>query len=411
MTITLGHHDRDLADEAFAPIRAELLRLAGERSDRLRGERGPVPFRPLAPAAPMTVTALQRALTAAGFFPGGRDDGICGYRTRAAIRLFQEYVRSVERRPCLPDGVAGPKTMAELRRWTDGGLRASWTVRSPRGTDATTAESGEFDEWLRFVGALRDRLLDDPDPAFGHAERFARRSDTRPIAEWRTGADDIHLIGIRRAERDAARRFDDILVLLVRGLVFKFQGSTDPGHTSHPDGAPFLVPGQHDFRFGLHRGSYHALRPLHHDGGGVLVVRSKDDLLLSDRELLAAPEINGTINVHWGGKGVGRAVRRWSEGCQVVAGSAYLSPAAALIDCSAHVGINNTEVATVGSRKTRGAYDVLSDAIVAMSSDMPSPGIVRYLLVGERQLAIAPELAARIESERASAARLIARLG
>ena len=50
----------------------------------------------------MTVAAVQQALQAIGFFPGGKVDGICGYRTLSAIRLFQEYVRSVEKQLRLP---------------------------------------------------------------------------------------------------------------------------------------------------------------------------------------------------------------------------------------------------------------------------------------------------------------------
>jgi hypothetical protein len=46
--------------------------------------------------SPMSIVAIQQALKSAGFFPGGKIDGICGYRTRSAMRLFQEYVRSVE---------------------------------------------------------------------------------------------------------------------------------------------------------------------------------------------------------------------------------------------------------------------------------------------------------------------------
>lgn len=33
---------------------------------------------------------------------------MCEYRTRAAMRLFQQYVRSVEKLPCVPDGRFGP---------------------------------------------------------------------------------------------------------------------------------------------------------------------------------------------------------------------------------------------------------------------------------------------------------------
>ena len=78
------------------------------------------------PEQPMTVTAMQQALKSIGFFPGGKVDGICGYRTRAAMRLFQEYVRSVEKLPCVPDGRFGPSTQQHLQRWISNGVVSEW---------------------------------------------------------------------------------------------------------------------------------------------------------------------------------------------------------------------------------------------------------------------------------------------
>ena len=70
-----------------------------------------------APPGGLGVRDVQALLREAGFFPGGRDDGIFGYRTLSAVRLFQEYVRSVEGQPAMvPDGDVGPKTQAELQR-------------------------------------------------------------------------------------------------------------------------------------------------------------------------------------------------------------------------------------------------------------------------------------------------------
>jgi peptidoglycan hydrolase-like protein with peptidoglycan-binding domain len=76
----------------------------------------------------MTVAAVQQALQT-GFFPGGSVYGICGYRTHSAIRLFQEYVRSVEKPPdCLPDGRFGPKGSST---GSGGGGRHSSCVAEP----------------------------------------------------------------------------------------------------------------------------------------------------------------------------------------------------------------------------------------------------------------------------------------
>ena len=43
----------------------------------------------------------------------------------------------------------------------------------------------------------------------------------------------------------------------MRGVVFTFYGSTEPG-TKEGSKYPFLVPGQHRYRFGLHKQSEEA---------------------------------------------------------------------------------------------------------------------------------------------------------
>ena len=414
MTISLGSHDAGLGRDALADLLLEMRRLSGAPWDSLHDERGAVPFRVVTPGAREEggepgVADVQRVLSRAGFFDGGRVDGICGYRTRAAVRLFQEYVRSVERRPCLPDGIVGPRTAAELRRWEDAGLEADWSPRLAAWRRSGEASAdGEFGEWLAFLRTLAAHRVAAPDAMAEAVAAFRGESDTRVPAEWLAGPGEVHLIGVRHDERARVPRFDDVLVLLLKGLVFQFQGSTDPGATSHPDGAPFLVPGQHDFRMGLHRGSYHALRPLHHASHGVLVVRCRSGLVPTPADIAAGVEVNGTINIHWGGKGLGFPVDRWSEGCQVIAGGGYRNHAGDIVDCLGHVGVNNGAVVASGGRKTRGAYDVLSDLIVAMSGDLASPGVVRYTLANESELALAPGLAARLADTRAAAARRIA---
>ena len=44
--------------------------------------------------SPMSVADIQQGLKAAGFFPGGKVDGICGYRTRSAMRTIAARLRS-----------------------------------------------------------------------------------------------------------------------------------------------------------------------------------------------------------------------------------------------------------------------------------------------------------------------------
>ncbi|MEL6945842.1 MAG: peptidoglycan-binding protein, partial [Bacteroidota bacterium] len=56
------------------------------------------------------VKRLQTFLFDAGFMPRSNKDGIFGYVTQASVRLFQEYVRTMEKIACKPDGIVGSKT-------------------------------------------------------------------------------------------------------------------------------------------------------------------------------------------------------------------------------------------------------------------------------------------------------------
>jgi len=413
MTIKLGSHDPGLDGGSLSALIDRVRRLSGDVAETLRDDKGPAPFAVAAPAGGWAVADVQRFLSGAGFFPGGQPDGICGYRTRAAIRLFQEYVRSVEGRPCTPDGVVGPKTRAQMTRWRDGALQANWTPALEAWADGSLGESdtgsgAEWQDWLHFLEAFKARHLGLSDPVFAAIETFDGPTDTRRVADWRFGSDELHLIGIRYGETiEKGRGFDDVLVLLAKGLVFTFQGSTDPGATEHVKGAPFMVRGQHDFRLGLHQGRYHALRPMNHATHGVLVLRSERGFALDEANPRGRLEVNGSINVHWAGVGLRRQVNRWSMGCQVINGAGYRNHAGDIVDCTDHVAINNGEVADPAKRKTRGAYNVLCDLIVALSSDMANPGTVRYTLLHGSDLDPDPVMAARMSQVRADAWRRI----
>ncbi|MFK7891053.1 MAG: peptidoglycan-binding protein [Granulosicoccus sp.] len=406
MVIRLGSIDNNVNDSALNALLAEMSRIAGNTTPGLLSDKGRLSFRRIDKETVLTVSGIQELLRSCGFFPGGRVDGICGYRTRAAIRLFQEYVRSVENRPCTPDGIAGPKTMAELLRWKQADLKADW-LPLLRNWETKNSSQSEFSAWLDYLNEVKAHHQRQPSPMLAKVNEFAGQSDTYPVSQWHFSDRDIHLIGVRTGEEQTNRKFDDVLILLLKGLVFKFQGSTDPGSTKHPRGAPFLVQGQHDYRIGLHQGKYHALRPLHYDSHGVLVLRAKNGVQLGRDDLKSELEVNGTINIHWGGKGVGRRVNRWSEGCQVITGSGYQRHTGELVDCSDYVGINNTEVKSRGKSKTRGAYNVLADLIVAMSSDMPSPGLVKYMLLSEDDLSIRSDISTIVASSRQTAADFI----
>jgi hypothetical protein len=347
---------------------------------------------------PMSVAAVQESLRRLGFFPGGKVDGICGYRTQSAIRLFQEYVRSVEKLDCLPDGRFGPASHRHLRRWLDQGVQSAWTP-TIAAWEAGTIDGTEYADWLNLLTRVKAHYLAMPNRMLQLVNGFARPSDTRKVAQWDFGPGAVHLVGIRRAEM--GNKFDDIFVLLIKGLVFKFQGSTEPGASSNPAGRPFLVQGQHDYHFGWHQRKYLALRPL---GPGVLVVRSKNDDVLDDADLANGLEANASINIHWGGKGLKADIRTWSEGCQVINGTVYLGPGNEIVSCASYAALNNGEVASNPGR-TRGAYNVLQDLVTALGSDV-SP-TVRYTLLAERDLDLSAALKAGLMDARARVVPLL----
>jgi peptidoglycan hydrolase-like protein with peptidoglycan-binding domain len=348
---------------------------------RLRGEKDGdwVTFRP---QSPPTIRDMQAALRAAGFFPAGRVNGILDYRTVSAIRLFQEYVRSVEGRADIgaPDGVVGPNTTAHLARWGTGSKQVDWSERSP---DNAT---GAFRYWMLVLAMYRAYNANTPVTLIVQkAQAFTGPSDTVKIAQWNLDRSAIHLIGIRRQEWRSApnRKNDDVFVLLVNGLAFGFLGSTDPNPklADRPDEA-YLVRGQHQYRFGWHKRDnqdrvYRAFRPV---GPGVLVCRDfvKDDAL-TDADLAGGLEANPTINIHWSGAGTGN----WSAGCQVIEGTRYLNHRGVVVDCSAFAAPNYT---TLGN-KTKGAYNVLLDLITVFAPSNAASGVgLHYTLLYERDL-------------------------
>ena len=353
--------------------------------------------------SPMSIAEIQRALKAAGFFPGGTVDGICGYRTRSAMRLFQEYVRSVWKRSCVPDGRFGALSQQHLRRWIDQLAVIEWAPTIERWR-AGTLDRTEDIEWLSLLGAVKDHYASNPGRMLQLVNAFPSPSDTRRVAQWDFGStDNIHLVGIRRDEK--SNKFDDIFVLLIKGLVFKFQGSTEPGASDNPAGVPFLVQGQHDYQFGWHKKQYLALRPLHLDKG-VLVVRSKD-MRLDEADLNKGLEANASINVHWGGKGMKFDVKNWSEGCQVINGDGVHRPqqrADRLLNLRRHQQWRGAVASNPA--KTRGAYNVLVDLVTSLASDLPT-NAVRYTLLVERDLDLGPPVKERLADARARAARFL----
>ena len=400
--IELGCHDAGVSDAACQAYCAEVERLTQVRLADVKPGVDKIQVRPLPPDAgvTMSIADVQQALQQVGFFPGGKVDGICGYRTQSAIRLFQEYLRSFEGQAgVVPDGRFGPVTQGHLRRWLDQALKPTWAPTIDAWRNGTLA-AGEYTDWLGLVAHAKESQAAAPSRITQMVNAFGRPSDTLVPAKWdSSGAQHVHLVGIRREQ--ITGKFDDLFVLLVKGLVFKFQGSTEPGATQNPKGLPFLVPGQHDYRFGWHKSTYLALRPL---SAGVLVVRSADKRL-DEADLAGGLEANTTINIHWGGRGQNRDVATWSEGCQVINGSVYLAPDGRLIDCAPFAAVNQDEL-QANPQKTRGAFNVVVDLVTALASDLPGTA-VKYTLLTEADLAMSPALADRMAQNRERVAKAV----
>ena len=331
------------------------------------------------------VAKVQRFLKQRGFFPFGVVDGLCGYRTSSSLRLFQEYVRTVEKDASIgaPDGIFGRKSLDHLKRWQDNDLEAEWNHYS------ADSPQPEFKKWLALLDKIKTHYRQDPTDLLAKVAAYTGSTDTRAADNWDFNPSRIHLIGVRRHEaKPGKRENDDVFILLINGVVFKFYGTTDPGKSSHRSGAPFLVHGQHRYRFGWHKQSdkqkvYRALKP---KSSGVLVIRDSDrDYALTSSDLAGHLENNASINVHWGGRGVSN----WSQGCQVICGRGYINHNNELIDCSDFAASNYAMLGKKagGHYQTKGAYSVLVDLVTAFSG---SEYALDYMLIYEDDLKIDP---------------------
>lgn len=330
------------------------------------------------------VRDLQTFLFDAGFSPRSDKGGIFGYVTQASVRLFQEYVRTIEGvQNMKPDGIVGSGTQQHIDRWRREGIVSEW------GAASAVWPSSEYKKWIQVLHKAKAHYTRHPNEIIRQVDQYPKPSDTLPIDKWDFNSDSIHLIGLRREQEvGAARRINnDIFVLLINGLVFKFWGSTDPSQsmTSRPDEA-FLVEGQHKYRFGWHKISnegkvYRALKPYRN---GVLVYRDRDnDNALTDADIAQGldPSPNFSINIHWSGIGT----TNFSAGCQVIAGRSYINHRDEAIDCSAfaarsYSSLNNAH------RMTKGAYNMFTDLILAYAR--PGVDFIHYTLGRESSLRV-----------------------
>lgn len=390
-TLRLGDADQGAKPKdpkAFlAPFHA-MMALGLQNKGMLRDEANSV-WRSIKEYPDSSVRQLQEFLTQAGFNRRPDPSGVFGYRTLASLRLFQEYVRTVEKDTSIgvPDGVAGPMVRGHIKRWQDQNLKCKW------GEYTVSAPTPEYVLWFSILEKVKKHFKEASSIALEAVEKFQKKSDTLKIDEWNFDPNQIHLIGIRRNHdvSAAVRANDDLFILLISGMVFKFWGSTDPNPQLAKAGGrkdePYLVEGQHLYRFGWHKVSdaksiYRALRPA---SVGVLVFRNRDaSNALTEKNILKGVDgPNATINIHWSGMGTSN----WSAGCQVIAGESYLNHANELISCRAFAASTYDQLA---AGKTRGAYNVISDLVLSYAP--PEVSTMRYTLGREAHLNIEPAL-------------------
>jgi peptidoglycan hydrolase-like protein with peptidoglycan-binding domain len=349
-------------------------------------------WQPLAEMPGNGVKDLQQFLKDAGFMPYAKVDGIFGYATQAAVRLFQEYIRTVDGDATIgnPDGVAGPNTLRFVEKWKTErkgtpNFVCQWGAASPQ------AGSPEFNKYIGLLEKAKAAYAANPNEILKLSEAYAKPTDTRKIKDWDTSPNSIHLIGIRRNQEAAShkRENDDLFVLLIRGMVFKFWGSTDPSQALNDrSDEPFLMEGQHSYQFGWHKVSdanqvYRALKPAKH---GVLVFRDRDNTnSLTPADIAKGLDANPnlTINIHWSGKGE----TNYSAGCQVIAGQSYSNHLGKVIDCS---GFASPGYAGLAQGKTRGAYNVFTDLLLCYAP--PGVRTISYMLARDESFKLSDDI-------------------
>lgn len=340
-----------------------------------------------------SVARLQKFLNKSGFLTKRMNVGVFDYTTQAAVRLFQEYVRTIDDegdKEMVPDGMVGDNTMKHVERWKKQRKVCSWAPVQ------ATNPSKEYNDWFNLLSKAKAFYKANPGPILTYVNQMDKTYSTRKVNDWNFDHNQIHLIGIRRNQDkpEHDRKNDDIFVLLVNGQVFKFWGSTDPSvRMAGRRDEPFLVEGQHLYRFGWHKITvekkiYRAAKPL--DANGVLVLRdwnndnslTPKDLEITDRE--GKPlgiRANNSINIHWSGIGS----TNFSAGCQVISGRSYINNFNNTISCAKFASRSYGEL-TSSAKKTKGAYNLLADLVVCYTK--PGVNSLVYTLGREESLDI-----------------------
>lgn len=320
------------------------------------------------------VEYLEKFLIERGFMTEKTNKGVFDYVTQAGVRLFQEYARTTPRdapsnKQIDVDGIAGGDTWNEIEKWEkDLNKICEW------GPLNAANPSLEYTKWMLLLNKAKAHYKANPGPIMQLVNKHSNPSATKKIDDWEFDKNRIHLIGIRRKHNveTLKRKNDDLFILLLNGLVFKFWGSTDPNPGKSRAEEAYLVEGQHEYRFAWHKlnvskkqgmVTYRALKP----AGTVLVIRdwnldNKLDALDYDKSVSSRAkglDTAGDINIHW--SGLSRDLGTWSAGCQVIMGKSYLNANNDFVDCSSFSATNYNQ------NKAKGAYTVLSDLVLCYS--------------------------------------------
>ncbi|KJD31411.1 hypothetical protein PK35_14985 [Tamlana nanhaiensis] len=339
------------------------------------------------------VLELQQFLFDAGFMPRNDFNGVFGYVTQAAVRLFQEYVRTIEHvSDMVPDGIVGSGTMEHINRWKTNGITSVWGNFKNNPTP-------EYTRWINLLNKAKQHYSANPGPILSELNTLNNTYATLKPQDWDFSPDKIHLIGVRRNQTTSTtrRNNDDVFFLLINGMVFTFWGSTDPSvNMAQRNDEAFLIEGQHRYRFGWHKITneskiYRALKP--ENPKGVMILRDWDndnsltnnDLKVTDSQgRLKGLQVNPGINIHWTGVGSSN----FSAGCQVIAGKSYINHNNDLQDCSSFASTSYGGL-TNSKKQTKGAYNVFTDLVLCYAP--PQVTTLYYTLGREESLDLSSE--------------------
>ena len=168
--LRIGHTDEDVKmthaqkKKFFKLYHAHISQMLKFRDD----DKGSHKWNEMRAVPGKPVRELITFLKEAGFMPNASTDGIFGYVTQAAVRLFQEYVRTQDegykpskqnKHPHIhPDGVVGNDTYFHINRWKDEEKKCAW------GQASSANPSQESKDWFAFLEAAKTHYEAEPTP-------------------------------------------------------------------------------------------------------------------------------------------------------------------------------------------------------------------------------------------------------